>query len=403
MRRDLSGRYCIVGVGEVEPDPERALAAGEAESPHWRYYVTAARLAMQDAGVAKDEIDGVITSSSMVLHRRRHHVNLCEQLGIEMASFTEFSAMGGSSPSSNLRHAVAAIDSGMASMVLVAGCDNLLSGRGRQGAIEAGPAESHNAEFEVPYGPYMATLYGLFAQRWMHRYGWTSEQLAEVPVAMRRHASLHPYAKVRDPLITVDDVLASRPICSPFRLLDCSLFSDGGGAYLVTTVERARDLRKAPIHVLGVGGAYSYYYFEKWPDLVEFPRRLLGRAAGEAFAMAGLRPADMDLAGIADMFGVTVPIALECAGFCAEGEGAAFVGGGRIALGGDLPVNTHGGNLSYGLPGAGAQYPHLIEACRQLWGEAGPRQIPDATFAYLHNWSGNLSQNGAAVIGTEVP
>lgn len=392
----VDGQYCIIGIGD-------APAGRSGIADYWQHAVQTAAAAIADSGVARDEIDCVITSGSMVEKHPRHQVLLCEQLGIRHARFTELSAMGGAAPTANLRHALAALDSGMASCALVIGSDNLLSARGRQGAIEAGPAEFHNAQFEVPYGPYMVTLYGLISRRWMHEYGWSSEQLASVPVAMRSHAARHPDAMQREPAIDESDVLASRLICSPFRLLDCSIFADGGGAYVVTSVERAKDLPNPPVHVLGVGGAYSYYYFEKWPDLVKFPRSLIRRAADEAFAMAGIARDDVDVLGVADMFSSTVPIALDAAGFCEEGAGAAFSTAERIGPGGELPVNTHGGNLSFGLPGVGAQFPHLLEVCRQLRKEAGPRQLDDATVGYVHNWSGNFSQHGAAVLASRRP
>lgn len=394
-KAELRGKYCIAGVGE-------APSVNLTETDHWELNLIACKRAIEDAGIDKREIDVVITTGSMVVNRPRHHVVLCEQLGIPLARFTEMAAMGGSAPTSNLRHAIAALHSGMGKVALVVGADNRLSGLGGGGAPETGPSQYHNAEFEVPYGPIMATLYALLCRRWMHEFSWTSAQTAEVAVAARYHASMHPGARFRKPLISVDDVLNSRKICSPFRLLDCSNFSDGGGAYVVTSAERAKDLRKKPLYVLGTGGAYSYYYFEKWPDLVESPRGIIAAAANEAFEMAGINRSDIDVAGIADMFTAVVPIALESAGFCGRGEGAAFVGGGRIALGGDLPVNTHGGNLSYGNPGMGAQFNHLTEVCKQLWGEADERQVPNAQFAYVHNWSGNMSQHGSAVLGTEL-
>ena len=392
-KRELRGKYCIAGVGEA---PSGQLI----DSDHWELNLIACKRAIEDAGIDKREIDVVITTGSMVVNRPRHHVVLCEQLGIPLALFTENSAMGGSAPASNLRHAIAALHAGMGKVALVVGADNRLSGLGGGGAPETGPSQYHNAEFEIPYGPIMATLYALVCRRWMHEFGWTPAQMAEVAVALRKHGSMHPGARFRTP-ITVEDVLNSRKVCSPFRLLDCSSFSDGGGAYVVTSAERAKDLRKKPLYVLGTGGAYSYYYFEKWPDLVESPRNIIGSAANESFDMAGVSRSEIDVVGVADMFGAVVPIALESAGFCGRGEGAEFVGGGRIALGGELPVNTHGGNMSYGNPGMGAQFNHLTEVCKQLWGEADARQIPGAKLAYLHNWSGNMSQHGSAVLGTE--
>lgn len=397
MNKDIRGRYAIAGIGE-------APAGKVPDSEQWEMNLLAAKRAIEDAGIDKTEIDCVISTGTMVYNRPRHHVQLCEQLGIPVAKFTELSGFGGGAPTSNLRHAIAALYSGMATTALVVGADYLRSGRGRQGAIEAGPAEYHNAEFEVPYGPYMATLYALVCQRWMHEFGWRSEQLAEVAVAERFHASLHPDAYLRTPQITVEDVLSSRMICSPFHYLDCSLFTDGGAAYVVTTAERAADLPSKPVYVLGVGGAYSYYYFEKWPDLVETPRAIIGQAASEAFGMAGVEPRDIDLVNVADMFTGVVPIALESAGFCGKGEGASWVGDGHIRLGqtGSVPVNTHGGNLSYGLPGMGAQFVHLTEAVRQLRGGLGERQVPDAHLAYVHNWSGNMSQHGSAVLSDQL-
>lgn len=394
VSRELSGKFCIVGVGEA-PSPHVA------DSDHWEMNLLACKKAIEDSGVDKRDIDVVITTGSMVVNRPRHHVVLCEQLGIPLAKFTEMSAMGGGAPTSNLRHAIAALNSGMGKVALVVGADNRLSGLGRSGAPETGPSQYHNAEFEVPYGPIMATLYALVCKRWMHEFNWTSEQFAEVAVAHRHHATMKPGARFRTP-ITVQDVLSSRMICSPFHMLDCSIFTDGGGAYVVTSAERAKDLRKMPIYVLGTGGAYSYYYFEKWPDLVDTPRSIIRSAADESFDMAGVARSDIDLVGVADMFTACVPIALESAGFCGRGEGADFVGGGRIALGGELPVNLHGGNLSYGNPGMGAQFNHLTEVCLQLWGEAGERQVRNAKLAYVHNWSGNMSQHGSAVLGTEL-
>jgi len=394
MGDELRGKFCIVGVGEA-PSPYVA------DSDHWELNLIACKRAIEDSGIDKREIDVVISTGSMVVNRPRHHVVLCEQLGIPLARFTENSAMGGGAPTSNLRHAIAALNSGMGKAALVVGADNRLSGLGRGGAPETGPSQYHNAEFEVPFGPIMATLYALVCHRWMHEFGWTAEQMAEVAVAHREHACLHPWARFRTP-ITKADVLASRMVCTPFRLLDCSSFTDGGGAYVVTSTERARSLRKRPIYVLGTGGAYSYYYFEKWPDLVETPRSIIGAAADEAFGTARVGRGDIDVVAVADMFTAVVPIALESAGFCGRGEGADFVGDGRIGPGGGLPVNTHGGNLSYGNPGMGAQFNHLTEVCKQLWGEAEDRQVPGAKLAYVHNWSGNMSQHGAAVLGTEL-
>ena len=181
----LSGKFCIAGVGEA-PSPHVV------DSDHWQLNLIACKRAIEDAGIDKREIDIVISTGSMVVNRPRHHVVLCEQLGIPLARFTENSAMGGGAPTSNLRHAIAALNSGMGKVALVVGADNRLSGLGGGGAPETGPSQYHNAEFEVPYGPIMATLYALVCHRWIHEFGWNPEQLAEVSVAARGHAALHP-------------------------------------------------------------------------------------------------------------------------------------------------------------------------------------------------------------------
>ena len=232
------------------------------------------------------------------------------------------------------------------------------------------------------------------ARRHMHQYGTTSEQLAEIAVVTRRHASLNPLAMYRD-LITVQDVLNSRMIADPLHLLDCCVVSDGGGAILVTTEERARDLKQPPIFVLGSSESHTHAQISQMPDLTVTAAAI---TAPRAFAEAGITPGDIDMAMIYDSFTITVLLLLEDLGFCKKGDGGAFVQEGRIALGGQLPINTDGGGLSSNHPGMRGIF-LMIEATRQLRGQCGPRQVENAKLALAHGSGGLLSSQATAILG----
>jgi acetyl-CoA acetyltransferase len=233
----------------------------------------------------------------------------------------------------------------------------------------------------------------------MHEFGTTSEQLAEVAVSTRKWAQLNPRAMMREPL-TVDDVLASRMISWPLHLLDCCLVTDAGGAVVVTSAVRARDLPKKPVWVLGTGEASTHVMVSQMPDYARWEAaRLAGRLA---FERAGVRLADVHLAMIYDAFTIVPVMALEALGFCKPGEGGAFVAGGRTAPGGDFPMNTNGGGLSYTHTGMYGIFT-LIEAVRQLRGECGDRQVKDCTVALCHGLGGMFSASATLVASTELP
>jgi acetyl-CoA acetyltransferase len=233
----------------------------------------------------------------------------------------------------------------------------------------------------------------------MRRYGTTSEQLAELAVSTRRWAELNPRAMMRDPL-TVDEVLASRVIAWPLHLLDCCLVTDGGGAVVLTTSERAKDLPRPPVYVLGTGEASTHVYVSQMPDFSNWDAARL--AAERAFEMAGVTPADIDVAEFYDAFTIVPVMGLEAAGFCAPGEGGAFVSGGRTAPGGAFPMNTNGGGLSYTHTGMYGMFT-LVEAVRQLRSECGPRQVANAKTAICHGLGGMFSASATVICGTEVP
>ncbi len=253
------------------------------------------------------------------------------------------------------------------------------------------------AQFELSYGlPGPLGHYALIAARHMHQFGTTAEQLAEIAVAARSWAAKNPKAWSRDP-ITVEDVVTSRLICDPLHRLDVCLVTDGGGAAVVTTAERARDAAKRAVRILGAAESQTHWSIAQMPDFTVTAGAVSGR---EAFAMAGIRPADVDVLEPYDSFTITVLLALEDLGFCAKGEGGAFVEAGRLAPGGALPALTSGGGLSYNHPGAFGLL-LLVEAVRQLRGEAGQRQVPDARIAVAHGVGGLMSTASTVVLGND--
>jgi acetyl-CoA acetyltransferase len=306
-------------------------------------------------------------------------------------SYVDSQAIGGSSFVSHCLHAAAAIAAGLCRVALVTYGSTAASERFAIGTGTGGFVLEPPDNFEAPFGPTIVGSYALVAQRHMHEYGTTSEQLAEIAVTMRRHAGLNPEAKYRDP-ITVEDVLASRMISSPLHLLDCCVISDGGGALVLTSVERARDLRKPPVVILGAAEALRHAEIGT-RDLLDIAARQSGPLA---LARAGVTHEDIDLAMIYDSYTITVLATLEALGFCAPGEGGAFCAGGRIGLGGALPVNPDGGGLSSNHPGMRGIF-LVIEATRQLRGECGPRQVKNARLALVHGTGGMLGQRHSGV------
>jgi acetyl-CoA acetyltransferase len=238
----------------------------------------------------------------------------------------------------------------------------------------------------------------LIAQAYMHEFGATPEQLASVAVTCRQHASLHPGAQMREP-ITIDDVMQSRMIADPLRLLDCSLVSDGGAAIVLTSAERAKDFPHQPVYLLGAGEGHGHEHISQARSLTTSAARESGE---RAYAMAGLGPGDMDLVQVYDCFTPVVLIELEDLGFCAKGEGGAFVAEGHTRLGGRLPMNTHGGLLSHCHPGNPGSMFALTETVAQLRHAAGERQVAGAETALVHAQGGILSSHCSVILGREV-
>jgi acetyl-CoA acetyltransferase len=340
----------------------------------------AARAALADAGLTPDDVDGVFASATQLPWAS---VNLAEDLGIA-ARHSDSTMLGGASPMAQLAHARAAIGAGSCEVALIAyGSTQRSVGRSRASVQEIDP-------WEAPYAPALpVTAYALAASRHMYQYGTTPEQLAWVAVSARRWAQANPGAWSREEL-TIADVLAAPRVCDPLGVRDCCLVTDGGAALVVTSAERAAALRHKPVHLLGAGEAHSHRHISSMPDLTTTAAVDSGR---RAFAEAGLRPSDVQCAQLYDAFTITPILFLEDLGFCAKGEGGAFVADGRIAPGGTLPVNTSGGGLSYAHPGMNG-LPLLVEAVRQVRREG--REV-----VLAHGNGGVLSTQATVLLGSE--
>lgn len=387
MTTSIRGTAAIVGVAdEVSPTGEIDVPLRELES---RVILAA----LEDAGLSLSDVDGLCSCTGGTL---MHSVELAEYLGIT-PTWTDATQIGGASYGLYVEHAAAAIAAGLCETVVITYASTPRAAR-RRGEVGLGVfATPERLEWETPYGVMLPiSAYALAANRHMAQFGTTAEQLAEIAVDTRRWATDNPRAHLRTP-ITVEDVLGSGFIAEPLHKLECCLVTDGAAALVVTSSERARDLRRSPAFVLGAASSASHAMISQMPDLTETPGAVSGPAA---FAMAGLEPDDVDVVELYDSFTITVLLALEDLGFCKKGEGGPFVADGTLAPGGSLPGQTTGGGLAYTHPGSFGAF-LLVEATRQVRGECGPRQVPDARIALAHGTGGVLSATSTVILGTE--
>jgi acetyl-CoA acetyltransferase len=289
--------------------------------------------------------------------------------------------------------AASLVASGICRHVLAVTGDNRLSGLSRDGAIAALSQVGH-PQFERPYGISIPASYALVASRYMHEYGTTLEDLASVAVCMRRHASRHDGAHMRESVSTAD-VMSSRIISSPLRLLDCSLISDGGAAVIVSAAETRRDGPNDPVEIAGAGQFHTHEHIVAAPSLTNFGCKV---SSEQAFARAGITIHDIDIAQIYDSFTITLVVELESIGFFERGQAGAAIAAGALDIGGVLPCNTHGGLLSHGHPGAAGGMYHVVEAVTQLRGDAGDRQAGAPELAFVHGDGGILSAHCSLVL-----
>ncbi|MBD9430492.1 thiolase [Achromobacter sp. ACM03] len=379
MSARLRGRCAIAGIGNTR----RWNAPGRSPFDQLQ---EAAILALEDCGLGMKDVDGLYcamsTSGLPVL-------NVAERLGIQPRQ-ADGTMVGGASFLFHLQSAMAALETGLCDVALICYGSNQLTAGGKLASMP------DPQPYETPFAPrYPISSYALAAARHMHRYGTTREQLADVAVAARLWAQRNPDAYVRGELTRVD-VLASRMVSDPLSKADCCLVTDGGAAVVLVSADRARDLRRPPVYVLGTGVATSHRQISCMPDLATTCAVESGQ---RAYAMAGLSPRDIGHLMVYDAFTINTILFLEDLGFCAKGEGGAFVASGAIAPGGSLPVNTNGGGLSCNHPGMYGLYT-LLESVQQLRGEAGERQVPDVQVSLAHANGGVLSSQATAILGT---
>ena len=343
--------------------------------------------ALADAGLDLSQVDGLFCASTQT---RFTTLALAEYLGLQ-PRYQDNTQIGGSSFMSHVTYAMAAIEQGLCEVALIA------YGSTQRSVSRAAASPREVNPYETPYRPLLpVSAYAMAAARHMHQYGTTRAQLADVAVAARQWALLNPKAWEKQPL-TRAEVIGARKVSDPLTVRDCCLVSDGGGALVLTRADRARHLRQPPVYVLGVGEALSHASISNMPDLT-----VTGAVASSqaAFAMAGYGAQDMNLAMLYDAFTITPILFLEDLGFCAKGEGGAFVSDGGIAPGGHLAVNTNGGGLSYCHPGMYGLL-LLVEAVRQLRVECGARQVDQCDLAVAHGNGGVLSSQATVVLGRE--
>lgn len=372
----------IVGVGESDIGRVHGLTGLGLNAQ-------AALRAVTDAGLQKADIDGLITAYSFSEPYFMLGTVLCEYLGIR-PSFVRAITLGGATPGAMVRDAMSAIESGLCDNVLVVTGEKRLTGQSRSQSVEALSAIGHPFH-ERPYGMTIPSMYALIARRHMTEYGTTEEDLAAVTVSARRHASLHPNAHMRS-AVTVDDVLTSKPIAEPLRLLNCCLISDAAGAIVVS---RRDEADRRGVHLAGYGEAHSHEHVTMNPILTE---SAAGASSELALGRAGVSIDDLSFAQLYDCFGIVPIIELEDIGVVERGQGGEFFRHGHGGLDGKLPINTHGGMLAHAHAGAAGGLFAVIESVRQLRGECGDRQVANAEVGLVHLEGGVMSSHSTLVL-----
>jgi acetyl-CoA acetyltransferase len=360
----------------------------DTKTPFELHYQAASR-ALADAGLTKDDVDGFSSCGTGLLAP----IEVAEYCGLR-PTWVDSTGVGGATWEFMVEHAAAAIQAGHVSVVvLVYGSTTRADLKNRRRTANLSFGARGPVQFEAPFGHSLISKYAMATRRHMHEYGTTIEQLAEISVSARYNASLNPEAYYRDP-ITIEDVQSSRMIADPLTKLHCCIRSDGGGAVVLTSAERARDLAKQPVWVLGTGEATSHTTMSEWHDFTESPAK---RSGDLAFARAGISPNDIDCCQIYDAFTFMTLATLEALGFCGKGEGGAFVEDGRLRVGGALPTNTDGGGLSHCHPGMRGMF-LLVEAVRQLRGEAHGRQVENARLCCVNGTGGWFSAASTVIL-----
>ena len=379
----MSAWGTIVGIGEA--DGGRATGRRGVELA-----AEAALRAVDDAGLEIQAVDGLLVESPDVDQHHMAHLAVADALGWR-PSFSYSVGCGGATPIANVILAACALNSGMAQRILLVDYDARQTRRNPERAKRMARTSGHRNPWEDPYGPITAAKFALVARAHMERFGTTRDQLAEVTVSARTNGALRENAQIREP-VTVAEVLASPPIAEPIHLLDCCVISDWGSAILIAKNSQG-DSRGAD--VLGFGQGHEGYAISRARDLATFPH--IAASGATAFSNAGVAAEDIDVALIYDSFTITLLVALENLGFCGVGSGGAFVSGGHTAVSGSLPVNPHGGQLSY----SGGHGHFVTEAVRQLRGDAPSSQIPDAEVALCQGTAAGVLSSYTLILGRQ--
>ena len=348
----------------------------------------AANAALADAGLARADIDGLLCAYATTLPHLMLSTVFAEYYGLQPA-YAHALQLGGATGCAMVMLARELVDAGRCREVLVVAGENRLSGQKRDAAIQT-LAQVGHADYEVPFGATIPAYYALLASRYMHEYALSEADLAEFAVLMRRHAAAHPGAHLKE-AISVADVLASKAIAAPLKLLDCCPISDGAVA-LVVSRERRGGIG---VRIAGAGQAHLHQHVSSIASVSDLGAR---RAAALAMAEAGIGLADIDYLGIYDSFTITLLILLEEIGLAGRGEAAARLRSGDFAARGKRALNTHGGLLSYGHCGVAGGMAHMAEAQRQLAGKAGPRQAGERHCALVHGDGGVLSSHVSLIL-----
>ncbi|EIE50995.1 thiolase [Salipiger aestuarii] len=380
MTDQLRGKSAIVGTGHAGFGEAHGLTA-------YDVMAQSALAALGDAGLKLSDVDGLFCT---MMEDSMPALMAAEYLGIQ-PRFIDGTMSGGSSFVNYLTSATMALDAGLCDVALIVYGSNQRTGSGKLVTASRPPA------YEAPYNPrYPISAYAMAAARHMHEYGTTREQLADVAVSARAWARHNPEAFERGPL-TREDVLGARMVGDPLTVRDCCLVTDGGGAVVMVRADRARDFPKPPVYVLGSAAESSHRQISQMKDFTVTAARASGQ---RAFAAAGVSPGDIQAVELYDAFTINTILFLEDLGFCAKGEGGAFVEGGRIAPEGVLPVNTNGGGLSCVHPGMYGIFT-VIEAARQIRGDAPGIQLNDVDLALAHGNGGVLSSQVTAILGSQ--
>jgi acetyl-CoA C-acetyltransferase len=383
----LRGKAAAIGIAEMKPLKDMGGLTPLA------IIARMAREAIADAGLGPSDVDGLLTGVPVGDTGMLYPASVVEYLGLR-ARYLDVVDIGGASAAGMMWRAAAAIQAGLCTTALCVCGDTF-------GRVEGSrwPTISLTREFEAPYGTMAAnTGYALIAQRHMHEYGTTAEQLAKIAVDQRANALRNPLALFNERAITVADVVDSPLIADPLHLLEIVKPCTGGAAFIMASADRARYAPHPPVYLLGAGELCTHANITYAPDITASPIVATARAA---FDMAGLSPRQMHFVQPYDCYTITVCITLEDAGFCKKGQGGAFVAEHDLTYSGDLPCNTHGGQLSFGQPGLAGGMSHVIEGIRQLMGRGETRQVENAQFGFVNGNGGIMSEQCSLVLGVE--